>query len=360
MQRLRLIIALVLLLYAVSAGADPFRHVWQQIAPGVHVGIRDDSPRIPVMGNTTFVVSESGVVVFDGGGVPLMAERAIERIRAVTDLPVTHVIVSHWHQDHNWGIKAYADAFPNVQFIAHRYTRDALVARNPGDVDQVRNAVDRLLPSITEQLQRDQRPDGSPMPAGHRAWLQRFIADSPLIDTEYKRLVPADINLGFEQRMVIHSGSVVIELLHLGRGNTAGDVLMWLPAQRIVAAGDLVVRPTPYGFGSHPAEWAETLRRVKALDYEILIPGHGELQRDADYLDLLIETLESVAAQAAAMVEEGIDEEEAVNRLDLGELEPHFTGGDEFLAGRFSAWFRQPIARAAHRIARGEPPETAP
>jgi cyclase len=353
-------IALLLPLFAASAVEDPFQHTWQEVAAGVYVGIREDSPRIPVMGNTTFVVGESGVVVFDGGGVPLMAERAIQQIRTVTDQPVTHVAVSHWHQDHNWGIRAYRDAYPNVQIVSHPYTRAALASRDPDDVLQVRTSVERLLGSAIGMLESNERADGSPVPAANRPWLQRFVEDAELIEREYQRIEPAHPNVTFEDRMVIHSGDRTIELLHLGRGNTAGDIVMWLPEERIVVSGDLVVRPTPYGFGSHPADWANTLRRLKALEYRILVPGHGDLQRDAAYVDLLIETLELVSDQAAAMVAEGIDEDGAAQRLDLAGLEPRFTGGDEFLAGRFAAWFIQPIARAAHRIARGEPPETAP
>lgn len=331
--------------------ADPFVYSWTEIAPGVHVGVRDNSPRFPVMGSTTFVVSDAGVVVFDGGGVPLMSERALEKIRSVTDKPVTHVVVSHWHQDHNWGIKVFADAFPNVRIVAHPYTLAALQQRDSAAVGRVRTAIERQLPDIVELLA------GDALPAGDRARLELFVADAATIEREYQRLEPAHPALTFEERLVIHSGERTIELLHLGKGNTAGDVVFWLPDERVVATGDLVVRPTPYGFGSYPREWAETLRRVKALNFRILIPGHGDLQRDAVYVDLLIETLDLVADQMQTLVAEGLDEDSAVARLDFSAVEERFTGGDEFLAGRFRTWFKLPIGRAAHRIARGERPE---
>lgn len=145
-----------------SAAADPFQYGWQEIAPGVHVGIRAESARSPVMGTTTFVVSDKGVVVFDGGGVPLMSERAIDKIRSVTDQPVTHVVVSHWHQDHNWGIKEFADAFPGVAIIAHPYTREALMSRNPDAEVQAAGAIERQIPALLARLESE------PMVAGER------------------------------------------------------------------------------------------------------------------------------------------------------------------------------------------------
>lgn len=334
-----------------SPSADPFAHTWQEIAPGVHVGVRENSPRFPVMGTTTFVVGENGVVVFDGGGVPLMAERALAKIRSITDQPVTHVIVSHWHQDHNWGIKTFVDSFPRVEIISHPYTRDALRQRDPEAVERVRTAMERNLPGVTSLLANDT------LPALDRARFQAFVDDAGIIEREYRRLQPAHPTVTFDQRVVIDLGNRTVELLHLGKGNTAGDVVLWLPEERIVATGDLVVRPTPYGFGSYPREWAETLRRLKALDFRILIPGHGDLRHDARYVDLLIETLDLVADQMQQLVARGLEIDTAVARLDFSSVEERFTGGDPFLAGRFRVWFKEPIGRAAYRVAQGGPPE---
>ncbi len=55
-------------------------------------------------------------------------------------------------------------------------------------------------------------------------------------------------------------------------------------AENILATGDPLVHPLPYGFGSFPAQWIETLDKVAAYDFELLVPGHGEVQRDIEYL----------------------------------------------------------------------------
>ena len=97
------------------------------------------------MGNTSFVISESGVVVFDGGGMPAMSEKVIDKIRSITDKPVTHVVISHWHGDHFFGVYRFAEEFPDVQFIAHEFTRDVINSSRINYVDRERGFVESNL-----------------------------------------------------------------------------------------------------------------------------------------------------------------------------------------------------------------------
>ena len=88
---MRFLAGLLTAVISLSAVADdgPFKFNFEELAPGVWAGVRNDSPRFPVMGNVTFVISEDGVVVFDGGGMPTMAEQTMEKIQSLTDVPIT-------------------------------------------------------------------------------------------------------------------------------------------------------------------------------------------------------------------------------------------------------------------------------
>ena len=132
---------------------------------------------------------------------------------------------------------------------------------------------------------------------------------------------------------------------------------MWLPQERILASGDMVVWPVPYGHGGRPKEWAQTLKKLAAMDFALLIPGHGDVQTKRDYLELLAATLESVSSQMSLFVAQGMDQAAAKAALDLSPFEVQFTGGDEFLAARFDEWFTDPIGTAAWLIAGGQDPE---
>jgi glyoxylase-like metal-dependent hydrolase (beta-lactamase superfamily II) len=91
-------------------------------------------------------------------------------------------------------------------------------------------------------------------------------------------------------------------VLHLGRGNTAGDAVVYLPAEKIVVAGDLVDHPVPYLGGGYPVELVGTLERLHALDFATLVPGHGDVLRGKAYLELVIDFVRTVVAAVDAEV----------------------------------------------------------
>lgn len=337
------------------ASADPFEYAFEEVSPGVWVGTRENSPRFPVMGTTTFVVGGEGVVVFDGGGSALMSERALAKIRSVTDKPVTHIVISHWHGDHNLGIHRFLDEFPHAQVIGHAFTRAAMLGAPMDYVRDYQNVVPRLEKRFRERLDSGVDGKGEPISDSMRGNLQEILEHTELIHSEYLRARVTPPAVTFSDRLEIRSGDRVIQLLHLGHGNTAGDIVMWLPQERIVAAGDLVVVPIPYGFNVPPRAWVATLRELKALNFTTLIPGHGDLQNDSSYVDLLIEAAESIADQRDALLAEGKTPEETEAALDFSALEERFTGGDEFLSNRFEVWFSGPFGKAALKALTGEP-----
>jgi glyoxylase-like metal-dependent hydrolase (beta-lactamase superfamily II) len=162
-------VAIVLTAISPRAGGDegPFQFEFQEIGPGVWAGIRPDGPRFPVMGNTTFVISDAGVVVFDGGGMPAMAEQIIAKVRSLTDKPVTHVVISHWHGDHYFGAYRFAEEFPNVQFIAHEFTNEVMNSSRITYVDRERNFIERNMEQGFGR-QRAKRSRSQGVRANHR------------------------------------------------------------------------------------------------------------------------------------------------------------------------------------------------
>src|ERR1044071_6689614 len=123
-----LLLAIVQIGFTKTARANPFEYTWQELAPGVWAGIRQDPFELPQEGNAVFVVTDRGVVVFDAGGSPLMGEAIVAKIRSVTDKHVTHVIISHWHGDHMRGLQSIQTAFPKAQILTHPYSRQFIVA----------------------------------------------------------------------------------------------------------------------------------------------------------------------------------------------------------------------------------------
>jgi glyoxylase-like metal-dependent hydrolase (beta-lactamase superfamily II) len=142
--------------------------------------------------------------------------------------------------------------------------------------------------------------------------------------------------------------------MFLGRANTDGDAIAWLPRQRVVATGDIVVTPAPFGYGSYPADWIRVLERLKALHFALLIPGHGAPMTDAAYLDRLIGTLADVRNQVGAFARQGLSLDEVRARVDYSAQSAIFgepPGGH----GIFELNWLTPITESAYLEARGEP-----
>ncbi len=346
---------LLLLLGCPQLSASPFDVTWEEVAPGVWTGIRADSTRTPVLGNTTLVASAEGVVVFDGGGAPLQSDQVVIKVRELGKQPVTHIVVSHWHGDHDYGIFRILEAFPQAQTISHPHTRARLDGNSMDD-----SFMTDYIPKIRERLAARTYTSGLPMSDADMLRYQDILDNATLIDQQQKASKLSYPGITFEDSLTLWSGGREIQLLHLGRSNTAGDVIMYLPAEKIIATGDIAVAPTPYGFGSYPAEWAQSLRKLKLLDHVMLVPGHGVVQQDDAYLDLLIETMDLVSTQMDGLVAQGLDLETAQAKMDFSAVQSRFTQGDVFLDRLFDIWFKTPIAEAAWKVARGQDPELEP
>jgi cyclase len=323
---------------------DRFAVTVQEITDGIYVFGRRPSWRFSVQPNTLVVVNEHDVVVVDGG-YGSYSEDIVREIRRITDKPVSVVVNTHWHQDHNLGHYVFKREWPQARVIAHEETRarmvgddDFLGKKTPVDLDEV---IDRQRKLLEEARKEGRSP-------AVLAYLADLIEGLPAARSEFAKasLVPADET--FSKRLVLHRGDRRIELLYFGVANTRGDIVVWLPGERIVAAGDVVVRPTPYGFGSSPAGWANVLRSINGLDYQILVPGHGDLQRDTDYVAQLAGMMDVISSDACTALAAGAEDGAEVSAaVDWSRFEPALTGGDPLLSRLFEGWFKKPIGAGA-------------
>jgi glyoxylase-like metal-dependent hydrolase (beta-lactamase superfamily II) len=158
----------------------------------------------------------------------------------------------------------------------------------------------------------------------------------------------------FEDRIVLDDAERPIEILHLGRANTDGDAIAWLPKQRVLVTGDIVVSPVPFGFGSYPADWIMALRKLSAMDFGVLVPGHGEPQGDRSYLLKLIGLLEEVRRQVGPLASQGLSLEEMRKKVDFSDHARTFVGDDPWMNLWFNDYWVTPITKSAFKEARGE------
>lgn len=333
----------------------PFNPEFNEISPGIWTSIRSKPHLHPVMGNSVFVIGEKGVVVFDGGGVGVMADKLISKIKSLTQLPVTHVVISHWHGDHNFGIYRFLEQYPNVEFVTHQFTDLALHSEKMNYLHNYPNYLETTIPRIEKQLAETKWNKNDIADQYRKAEYQRILVYKDLVATEYKKAKLPKATLIFDKKLVIKLGNREIHLLHIGHGNTEGDIIMWLPREKIVATGDLVVLPTPYAFNVPPKAWAETLKILNELEYKTLVPGHGEVQRTTEYVDLLIEVATYVVTQRDKLLALGTSEKEIIKQIDLSLFMQRFIGDDKSLTHFYHGYFVKPLLAAAMKELSGKP-----
>jgi glyoxylase-like metal-dependent hydrolase (beta-lactamase superfamily II) len=337
-----------------ATGTGVYDYELRRVADGIHVAVRPDVFRQPVEGNLTFIVNADDVVVVDAGGTQASAESAIKLLRAVTDKPVRYLVNTHWHGDHNLGNAAFAAAYPGVEIVAHPNTIAAMTRSNI-DLDNLPRQLTETMTALRRGIETGKDEQGQALPPDRLERWKKMLPDLEVSLAESKRTRIVLPTLSVSDSLVLRRGEREIHVRYLGRGNTEGDLVVWLPKERIVMSGDVVVHPQPYGFGSFPTDWVKTLDALAALDYSCLVPGHGELQTDSAYIRHLQKLIESVRTQAVTAVKGGATLAQLRERLQLGALEDVFTAGDARRKFLLKAWFLDPFTISAYKEAKGEP-----
>ncbi|MBA3269719.1 MAG: MBL fold metallo-hydrolase, partial [Acidobacteria bacterium] len=106
-------------------------------------------------------------------------------------------------------------------------------------------------------------------------------------------------------------GGRQIEILNFGRGVTPGDALMYLPKERVVVTGDLLVNPITFAMSSYRTEWLRALETVDALGADVIVTGHGEPLRDRELLHATIDVFRELLKQGKDARDRGLDPDQA-------------------------------------------------
>lgn len=324
----------------------------ERLAEGVYALIRTEPTGLWFEANNLLIVNDEDVVVVDANFSRAATRRVIEALRGITDRPVRYVVNTHWHDDHVTGNQEYRDAFPGVEFIAHASAphdmstvgaanRKGSLESGPGFAAHLRSRVEEGKSLVGAEITEEERAGY----LGTVGLIERFVAEAPTTEV----VAPT---LTVDERLTLRRGDRTIEILHLGAGHTAADLVVHLPREGIVASGDLVVWPVPLvGSTSYPESYAGALRELLALGAGVLVPGHGPVQRDDAYVRTLSRLLTSVAGQTAAAVARGETLEQARESVDLRAFRDAIAGESRLRALLFQEYVVSPAVAAAFRQA---------
>lgn len=325
-----------------------------RLADGVYAFVFDNPLGPAVDGTALVIINDDDVVVVDAQNTYATTRAVIAEIRKLTNKPVRYLINTHWHGDHNDGNQVYADSFPALDIIAHPATRDGIRDESAPLLRRAAELIPTELRGMESRYAAGKRRDGTPLTASDSALYRELIALYRWLGPQTLEIRPLLPTFTVADSLVLHRGERTIVIRWLGRGNTRGDLTVYLPRERIIAVGDLLVNPVPYSFGSYLGEWTRTLAAVRAAEADVIVPGHGAIQRDRAYLDLVSELLASTLSQARTAVAKGLNLEATRRAVDLSVLRDRFTRGDPARQRAFDAYFVQPAVERAWLEARGE------
>lgn len=260
--------------------------------------------------NGAVVVNERDVLVVDSHISPAAAWALREELKTVTPRPIRFVVNTHFHFDHAHGNQIYG---PDVEIIGHEFTR-AQLASGASRTGRSHAFFVGTLPAQIDQLKK--RIAGA-SDSAERAKLEAQLTVMERHHVATQAVDPTPPTVTLTETLTLHRGGREIRLLHLGRGHTGGDVVVHLPKERIVVTGDLLVAGPSYLGDGFFTEWIATLEKLRAVEFDTVLPGHGDAFKSKAKIDHFQAYLRDFWSQAQQQHKAGVPAEEAARRIDL-------------------------------------------
>ena len=349
MLRAAAVIAFSLVATSAVAGTDGFARITLPVTPHVHLIQRPVATNAPYEGNVEVIEQSDGLVVVDAGGSPPSGVHVVERIKALSAKPVKYLIYTHYHGDHNLGAGAFLAAWPNVVILSTEATRVDMTT-NP--MDYIKTYSADYAGEIDYARKQAGRTDLSPT---LRAGWQQMVDVGDSIVAGYKDMKAYPATKTFADRFDIPDLDTPVEVLFLGKANTDGDAVIWVPSEKVLITGDIVVNPIPYAAASFATSWLGVLDKLEAYDFVALVPGHGEIQHDRAYLERVKAAILDVQRQVVPLAKAGVSLDDVYKRTDFQPLIASFAGEDDWLKTEFNSFFLHSLIKNVYFETTGQP-----
>jgi glyoxylase-like metal-dependent hydrolase (beta-lactamase superfamily II) len=258
--------ALVVAFVSPARGQAPLVQRGNTLSIADNVYIIPDQ-RVNLVPNVGIIVGGRGIMVVDTGMGPQNAETVLAEIRKISNKPILYLTITHFHPEHGMGAQAFP---PETTVIYPKAQKEELFEKG-------------------------------------EAFLKMFSGFNSDIAKLLKgvRIVSPDVT--YKHEAEIDLGGMLVRLIHFGAAHTRGDNFVYLPKQKILFAGDIVVNrffpilPDPDSRGSN---WIKILEKLEELAPAKVVPGHGAVS-DASLITRMKEYLVDVRDRVAALAKAG-------------------------------------------------------
>ena len=285
--------------------------------------IRDDvylatgSPASLAGCNAAIIINESDVVIVDSNISPQAAAIMLEGLREITSKPIRYVINTHFHFDHVYGNQLYA---ADAEIIGHEFTRDAIDSR----LATSGRTYDLFIASMPTQIASLRERIDKVSDAEDRTNLEQRLAIQESAWAAIQTVEHISPEIVLSDHLTLYRGTREIRILYFGRGHTGGDVVVYLPQERILITGDLIYERLSYMGDAYFEDWVETLEKLKSLDFDWFLPGHGAAFQNRSRIDYFESYLYDFWQRATEQYEAGVSIEEAAERIDMRDHSEHY------------------------------------
>jgi glyoxylase-like metal-dependent hydrolase (beta-lactamase superfamily II) len=284
-------------------------HRFEKVAEGVYYSTATGS--VTIGSNSVVIVNDADVMIVDPGITAAAATTMIADVKTLTSKPIKYVVDTHYHYDHAFGNQVFG---PDVTIIGHDTTRRRL--NGPGSLKE-RTYLTNGVGAIANRFTVLKRQISEATDQKERAILERQLAIHQQYADEQPKLRPTPPNATLSRDMTLVRGSREIQIRYLGRAHTDGDIVVFLPKERMIATGDMITSALSYTGDAFVEEWPATLDGVMALDFDTVLPGHGNVFKGNDHIRNLQAYWRDFYQQAMALRKQGLSPEEAAKKMDL-------------------------------------------
>ena len=305
-------------------------------------------------GNGVAIIGPDGVFFIDTYIQFNYADEAIRRLRQVTKLPVRFVLNTHWHNDHVTGNGVFKREFPHAQIIAHDSTPGYLEKIVKPSVDSEFSLIKPAIALLDREVKsgttgRRRVPIGGTM----QPFWKQLLQNARDYEKEFRPARFANADMTFSDTLTMRWGAQTLRLIHMAeRGHSAGDVVVWIPEQRILITGDLVVGPAPYATYYNIPGMPKAIHALIAMNPAIIIPGHGVVQRDLAYMQLLERAFAEYRQAAESALAAKVPESQALDSIALPDIDRAFVGDDPLKQWAYRTFF---VRNLIHNIYKPTP-----
>lgn len=261
-------------------------HTFKEIAPGVYSAI--GSAASNAGSNSAVIVNQDDVVIVDSHMTPDAGRALLQDIKTITNKPVRFLIDTHFHYDHTDGNQAFPKP---IDIIGTEYTRARLSA-----------------------------PDYM-----KKGMLGNLLSGQNALAAQLKDLTPVPPNVTLDERMTLWRGDREIRLMYLGRGHTGGDIVVYLPKEKVLCTGDLLVNQIANLIDGFVDVWPDTLEKLKPIDFTDVIPGHGDPFKGKERIDWFQAYLRDLWKQSTALHGKNVSAADAAKQVDMSAHKAHYS-----------------------------------